>query len=150
LIRELIPEFIAQYRIKTIADVGCGDQNWIKKTDLRGAEYTGYDYEVLTGHLYRQVPIQFDAVTEVLPRAYDMVMCIYVLNHLYGEGDIKKAVHNFQKSGSKWLLATFNDVDDFPLVPAEKIFHKEKESGMVKRNWYYGWFPLGAGSYDSS
>jgi hypothetical protein len=142
LIREILPKIISRYEVSTIADVGCGDQNWIKHTDLKDAEYFGFDVEIIPGNKYRSVPEPFDLLTDILPRPFDLIMCIYVLNHLYGPGDLDKAIANFRASGSKYLLATFNDVEGFPLQSKMAIWHKEKRSGNVLRNWYYGVFEL--------
>jgi hypothetical protein len=84
----------------------------------------------------------FDCTKDILPIPFDLVLCIYVLNHLYGSNDLKNSIENFQKSGSKYLLATFNDVEGFPLSCEDFIYHKEKKSGLVTRNWYYGIFKL--------
>jgi hypothetical protein len=88
LIREILPKIISRYEVSTIADVGCGDQNWIKHTELKDAEYFGFDVEIIPGNKYRSVPEPFDLLTDILPRPFDLIMCIYVLNHLYGPGDV--------------------------------------------------------------
>src|SRR5688572_27037131 len=41
--RRWIPHLIDRYGLASIVDVGAGDLNWIKHTDLRGAHYTPLD-----------------------------------------------------------------------------------------------------------
>jgi hypothetical protein len=136
IIREWLPQVIRDWDIHTIADVGCGDRNWIKEVDWGKSPiyYQGFD---IANH-----GPSFDCTKDILPIPFDLVLCIYVLNHLYGSNDLKNSIENFQKSGSKYLLATFNDVEGFPLSCEDFIYHKEKKSGLVTRNWYYGIFKL--------
>ena len=97
--RQWIPEIIGKYGIKTIADIGAGDLNWIVHTDLGGAEYTPYDLVPR-----RKDVIAFDLLHEVPPRV-DMIMCLWVLNHLPYD-HCKKAIENLKASGSKFLMMT--------------------------------------------
>ena len=138
VIRKWLPEVVRSFRIESIADVGCGDQNWIRQTNLHGAVYVGFDIE--------HTPEKFDVLRDVLPEAFDLVLCIYVLNHLYNPGDLERALRNLRKSGSRYLLATYDDVEGFSLPLIAQTFHKIKGSGGVKRSWHYGLFNL-QGSY---
>src|SRR5574341_1448243 len=74
--RRWIPTLISRYAIRTIVDVGAGDLNWIRHTDLRGAQYTPLDL------VPRRPEVKaFDLVRQVPPQA-DLLMCLWVLNHL--------------------------------------------------------------------
>lgn len=97
--RAWIPPLIAKYNIKTIADIGAGDLNWISRTDLRGASYAAFD-------LVPRKPevTEFD-ITSQVPGKYDLIICLWVLNHLPFE-DCRKALANIAASGSKYLLMT--------------------------------------------
>lgn len=97
--RKLIPKLIERYNIKTIADIGAGDMNWITHTDLRGASYAAFD-------LVPRKPevTEFD-ITSQIPGKYDLIICLWVLNHLPFE-DCKNALANIMASGSKYLLMT--------------------------------------------
>lgn len=97
--REWIPVIIEQYGIKSIADIGAGDLNWIKQTDLRAVEYTAYD-------LVPRDPsvVQFDLIKEIPPRV-DLIMCLWVLNHLPYE-HCQQAIENLKASGAKYLMMT--------------------------------------------
>ena len=132
-IRNWLPVLVNSYNIKTVADVGCGDQNWVKHVRW-AVEYEGFDVE--------HTEPSFNCVMQTLPQAFDLIMCVYVLNHLYADGEIDMALARFRKSGSRWLLATFNDVAGFPLEPVCQMLHKEKKSGDVVRQWSYGLFEL--------
>jgi hypothetical protein len=106
--RRWIPKLIDLYGLRTIVDVGAGDLNWIRHTDLRGAQYTPLDLvprcpEVKYFHLLCEIP----------PKA-DLLMCLWVLNHLDMESS-RRAIANLKASGSRYLLMT-----DRP------IWHKEQ------------------------
>ena len=95
--RQWIPKIIQKYGIKSIADIGAGDLNWIKEMDLSGVEYTPYD-------LVPRLPEvqKFDLVNEIPPKV-DMLMCLWVLNHLPKEQS-RLAIQNLKSSGSHYLL----------------------------------------------
>jgi len=97
--RKWIGKLIKTYKIKTIADIGAGDLNWIKKIDLKGIEYTPYDL------VPRQPDVKkFDCIQQVPPKV-DMLMYLWVLNH-FPYDHCKKALENIFKSGAKYLLMT--------------------------------------------
>ena len=97
--REWLPEIIEKYDIKTIADIGAGDLNWMAKTDLRGAEYTAYDL------VPRHDSVKpFDLVQEIPPKV-DLILCLWVLNH-FPRDHCKQAIKNLKASGAKYLMMT--------------------------------------------
>jgi hypothetical protein len=101
--RKWIPSLIEKYQIKTIADIGAGDMNWIRHTDLRGAEYSPFDL------VPRRAEVtQFDIVRQV-PARYDMIMCLWVLNHMPFE-NCRAALKNIVESGAHYLLMTHRPV----------------------------------------
>jgi len=97
--REWIPEIVEKYGIKSIADIGAGDMNWIKKTDLGDVKYIPYD-------LVPRLPEvqKFDLVQEI-PTKVDMIMCLWVLNHFPYE-HCQQAIKNIKASGAKYLMMT--------------------------------------------
>jgi hypothetical protein len=97
--RHWIPRLIEKYAIRSIVDVGAGDLNWIRGTDLKGAKYTALDLVPRLPEVKR-----FDLVQEVPPAA-DLLMCLWVLNHLPFDAS-RKALANLKASGSKYLLQT--------------------------------------------
>jgi hypothetical protein len=77
--------------------------NWIKLMDLRGASYRPFDL------VPRDPSIEaFDAVEQVPERA-DMIMCLWVLNHLPFDA-CRQALKNIVASGSKYLLMTHRPI----------------------------------------
>ena len=102
--RGWIPKIIKQYGIKSIADIGAGDLNWIKHIDLTAVKYTAYDLiprkpEVIRLDITRQVP----------PKS-DMIMCLWVLNH-FSMDDAENALSNIVKS-CDYLLVTYRGKTD--------------------------------------
>ena len=139
-IRAELPKLVSRHNIRAIADVGCGDQNWMRKIEwLDDVKVHGFD-----AHPRNDDVVVFDCTQCVLPASFDMIQCIYVLNHLYEPGAIARSIDNFKASGVPWLLATYNEIDPLPGLgkPYSKIFHKTKTTEDVKRFWYYGLFKL--------
>jgi len=113
IIRSFVPHVILNHGIKTVADVGCGDQNWIThcvpSLNSCGIEYVGYDIKP------RMVDVlPFDVTREVLPVGYDLVLCIFVLNHMPSE-QAERALRLLRESGSEFLLMTYSDADRYAL-----------------------------------
>lgn len=134
VIRKFIPQVIESCGIRSIADVGCGDQNWIHHCLPDDVVYTGYDI------MPRRQDVQpFDVGREVLPWKFDLVLCIYVLNHMYPDS-AERAIRLLQESNSKYLLMSFSDHDEYAL-PGEPILtktHKQTE----RHTWHYGVWEL--------
>lgn len=97
--RQWIPEVIRNYGIRTIADIGAGDRNWIKHVDLGRAVYKAYDLVPR-----EKTVIKFDIVWQI-PKRVDLIMCLWVLNHLPYE-DCQRAIQNIRNSGSDYLMMT--------------------------------------------
>ncbi len=97
--RDWIPQLIDRYEIRTIADIGAGDLNWIHHMDLRGAHYQAYD-------LVPRAPTvePFDLVKQI-PPAVDLILCLWVLNHLPFEHS-RRAIANLRASAARYLLMT--------------------------------------------
>ncbi|MCF1750316.1 class I SAM-dependent methyltransferase [Mariniradius sediminis] len=103
---------VKQLKIKSMLDSPCGDFNWMQQLDKTGIDYTGMDIvEDLIKFLdakYRNTPgISFEAgniIEDDLPKV-DLIFCRDCLVHFSFE-DIQKALANFKKSGSKYLLTT--------------------------------------------
>ena len=135
IVREFIQWMLEQpTNIKTIADIGCGDQNWIHQCLPDDVEYTGFD---LMPRRYDVKP--FDCTTQVLPEAFDMVLCIYVLNHVPPDF-AERALRLIKESGSRYLLMSYSDSDEYAL-PGElvtSVHHKRTE----RHNWRYGFWKL--------
>jgi hypothetical protein len=106
---QALPEFLVKHGIKTIADCGCGDWNWMRDVDLSLVDsYMGYDWVIRDRALeFKSDKVGFKDLnigTEVVAKA-DVIICRDVLIHMTNEM-VLKTLDNFRQSGSKYLLAT--------------------------------------------
>ena len=99
--RKWIPAKVKQYGILDIADIGAGDLNWMKRTQL-GCAYRGYDLVPRHPEVQR-----FDLLTDPLPDA-DCLMVLWVINHLTGE-QAQHAAQKIMNSKSRYLLITWRE-----------------------------------------
>lgn len=117
-IREFIPYVVQMLSIESIADVGAGDWNWMravwqemdikaKRGGLLDLTVDGYDTLMVqvkkNNKLFKPNFTGFDAIEEVLPRPYDLIVCRNLLVRLRLD-DAEKVVDNFRASGSRYLL----------------------------------------------
>lgn len=116
---KLIPEWCEKHNIKTVADIGAGDLNWLKTLDWN-VDYSGFDLVPRAEGVQ-----QFDLIAEV-PPAKDMIMCLWVLNHLPPEAK-DKALTNLVNSDSKYLLLSIHNLETAPpFEVVEKLELSEK------------------------
>jgi hypothetical protein len=112
VIRRELPKLLEELDVTIFIDAPCGDLYWIKETPLNIEKYIGIDIVETLLEKNRQ---QFhddryrefyclNIVENILPRA-DVIFCRDCLVHLHYE-DIKKAISNFKKSESTYLLTT--------------------------------------------
>lgn len=112
VLRKELPKLFKRLRIKTLLDAPCGDFWWMKETDLSMLDtYIGADIvqELIAKNnkLYGSNKKRFiclNIVDDTIPYA-DCILCRDCLVHLTFE-QINKALKNFKKSGSKYLLLT--------------------------------------------
>ena len=133
IIRRILPEYVEAWGIKTINDIGCGDQNWINEIKWPWeVEIKSFDIRPR----YSDVT-PFDVTREVAPKA-DLILCIYVLNHLKPRQK-ERAYRLLKESESEYLLTTFNEYDKVP-YPFMREREDHKETGRHK--WAYGLWDL--------
>jgi hypothetical protein len=111
ILREELPIFITEWKIKTMLDIPCGDFFWLKETELPVTDYIGADIvEALirdncaayqTEHRHFMV---LDIVDDKVPLV-DLIFCRDLFVH-FSDSLIKQAVRNIKKSNSKYLLTT--------------------------------------------
>jgi SAM-dependent methyltransferase len=162
IIREKLPVLWQQFEIKTFLDVPCGDYNWMKEVDKHNIVYIGGDIvsEMIeqNNQKYKEKNVRFEVIDitkDILPTV-DMIFCKDCLQHLSDENTFK-ALRNFKKSGSKYLLTTsypltlsnWDILDGLyrPLnlrikpfnlpVPTVKIHEKSKGYQMEKDKYMY-------------
>lgn len=104
---------VERFAIRSIADIPCGDFNWIGTflDQHPDVSYVGYDIvePLIAGNRKKNPRYEFrllDITASVPPRA-DLILCKDLLNHLPNE-DVHKALANFAASGSQFLLASNN------------------------------------------
>lgn len=96
--REWLPQMASKYGIRTVADIGAGDLNWVRHVEW-DVEYTAYDL------VPRHADVaEFDLVAEVPPKV-DAILCLWVLNHLPAD-QCRAALENIRASGSGYLIMT--------------------------------------------
>ena len=102
-VRLALLDLAERYEIRSVADAGAGDLNWIPTVH----------WEMLPWHVrYRPFDLiprheavtQLDITEEFLPES-DLILCRHVLNHL-SIRLAEKALAGFVASGSKYLLMT--------------------------------------------
>lgn len=105
--RKVLADWIAQYSVFSIVDVGAGDLNWIRHMDWPHAvAYTPLDL------VPRHPDVrQFDLVHSAPPKA-DMTLCLWVLNHL-PEESAKRAAENLLKNTSLLVYTWWPAMPDY-------------------------------------
>jgi len=110
---DVLSRITEQYDATSIADIPCGDFNWIDSylTAHPQVAYVGYDIvralvRANRAHFPRFTFEPLDIVAQV-PAAADLIFCKDLFNHLQ-EREIVAAVANMRRSGSRWLLASNN------------------------------------------
>lgn len=110
-LRQRLPLLFGEYGITSFVDASCGDFAWMEHVNLEGVQYHGFDIvrSVIEKNRlhYGRNNIQFDEldiVKQVHLRA-DLILCRDCLVHLSNR-DALRALANFKKSGSTYLLTT--------------------------------------------
>lgn len=110
-IREALPQIIAEYRIKSMLDIPCGDFNWMQAVDLSMLHYTGADIveELIAANNKKYACsnkkfIKLNLIEDTLPKA-DLIFCRDCLVHL-SLSDIRASITNIKNSGAAYLLTT--------------------------------------------
>jgi len=101
--REWIPRMVEKYQIKSIADIGAGDLNWMRLVEWpHPVDYQPYDLVPRSDGV-----TQFDLIHQVPPKV-DLILCLWLLNHL-PEHHALAALNNLRASGAKYLIYTWWD-----------------------------------------
>lgn len=110
---EVLDRIIRERQIGSIADMACGDFNWMPMVLAAHPRlaYVGYDVvpELVRLNRRRYPHLRFETldVTRRTPAAADLLLCKDLLNHL-DEADVRKALRHMAASGSRYLLITSN------------------------------------------
>lgn len=111
ILRYNLELFFELFEIKSVIDAACGDFNWMKEITYPFEQYIGIDIvpDLITRnntkygdetHVFHHKNI----VRDLLPKV-DVIICRDCFVHLHFD-DIKTALRNFKKSGSKYVLMT--------------------------------------------
>jgi len=121
IVRKSLKEVTNRYNIESILDIPCGDWFWMQHVDLSDVRYTGADIVekiVNQDQKYASENVSFrylDLLTSDLPR-HDLIFCRDCLVH-FSYRDIRQALGNMVRSGSKYLLTTtFPDHRNYDIV----------------------------------
>lgn len=104
---------IRTYDIKTVADIPCGDFNWIPLILGRNPtiKYQGCDISSLLIERNKARYPFYDFkcldVTLEIPPAVDLIFCKDMVNHLL-YADVAKCLINIKASGSRYLMLSNN------------------------------------------
>lgn len=99
--REWLADIAERYQIKTIADIGAGDLNWIPLVNWpHQVTYSAYDLVPRNSGVKK-----FDILQQV-PKKFDCILCLWVLNHM-SEAQALKAIENIRASGSVYMVLTY-------------------------------------------
>lgn len=111
VLRQELASLIKKYEIQTIADMACGDFNWMKEMDLSRVQYYGIDIVpklIRENNLkYAGPKVQFcwSDITKIQFMSMDLVILRDVLVHL-PFAETWKILRNIKASNSKYLLVT--------------------------------------------
>jgi SAM-dependent methyltransferase len=110
-IRRDVPTLIANFEIKTILDIPCGNHAWMSRVNLGGCKYLGADIvrDLISQNRRqyaggRQEFVVLDLTNDHLTTV-ELIICRDCLVHLSFRL-IAKALRNIKLSGSKYLLTT--------------------------------------------
>lgn len=110
---QALAKAVHEHGVRSLNDIPCGDFNWMPDVLARlgGVRYIGFDivHTALARNKDRHPEHEFRLldVTTHTPPAADLIFCKDLLNHLT-DADVKRAIANMQRSGSKFLLASNN------------------------------------------
>lgn len=111
ILRYNLELFFELFDIKTVIDAACGDFNWMKEISYPFKQYIGIDIvpDLITRNRQRygtdtRLFFHKNIVRDPLPKV-DVIICRDCFVHLHFN-DIKAALRNFKKSGSKYVLMT--------------------------------------------
>jgi SAM-dependent methyltransferase len=109
-IRYELPKLFARFHVKSVLDIPCGDFNWLSKVEgIRDLHYIGADIvpELIEENKKRYPRVHFEVVdiTKDRLQQVDMILVRDLFGH-FSDVDLKLAIDNIKRSGSKYLLAT--------------------------------------------
>jgi SAM-dependent methyltransferase len=153
--RKIILDLLGRLRFDSLIEVGCAQPYLLAEVARRfpGCHLAGADIAApvieQNKRLFPSIDFQrIDIQAERLPRAYDVVVCSEVLEHL---PDHPVVLRNLRRSGLKHLIVTVPASPVFPIdrhvghvrhFPGRALEHAlEAEGFLVVETWQWG-FPF--------
>jgi hypothetical protein len=112
-----LAQVVRDHGIRSISDIPCGDFNWMPDVlaSLGEVSYAGFDIvkTIVLRNKERRPDCEFRVldITNDVPPAADLIFCKDLMNHL-SDDDVRRAIINMRRSGSRFLLASNNCVDE--------------------------------------
>jgi hypothetical protein len=112
-----IAQAVREHGVRSINDIPCGDFHWMQHVlpTLGQVRYLGFDIvnSAVRRNRKRHPEHEFHVldITADVPPPADLIFCKDLLNHL-SDADVRRAISNMRRSGSKFLLASNNRVDE--------------------------------------
>jgi SAM-dependent methyltransferase len=110
-LRAQLPALFRQLDVHSVLDAPCGDFNWMQHVISSIDSYTGIDIvpDIVDSNRSRyqsaaRIFLTGDLCEDALP-SVDLVLCRDCLVH-FPYADIARAIDNFRRSGSRYLLMT--------------------------------------------
>jgi len=109
---QTINNFIDEYDIKSINDIGCGDLNYIKETKIKEKEvdYLGYDFIIRNNNTDLKIFNKSFNIATDTPRECDLCICKEVLNHLDTNSQIIPALETIKKTSKFLMINNYKDL----------------------------------------
>jgi len=109
-----LSDFIKANDIQSIADIGCGDFNWMSEVAFGDAQYIGYDWVFkrdMNSLMMADPRLSFIECNAALWPLFpaDLMICRSVMIHLNSE-EAKLLLDNMLRSKPKYLLITSYDI----------------------------------------
>lgn len=109
----VLSQMVTRYDIRSIADVPCGDFNWMPMFHSQHPDITYIGYDIVrpliaaNSKTYPDQNFRYLDITTQIPERADMVFSKDLVNHLL-ERDVWNALANMVRSGATYLLITSN------------------------------------------
>lgn len=104
---------VCEHDVRSMADIPCGDFNWMPLflEAWPSVDYQGFDIvpAAIADNRARHPGRRFEVldITREVPPRVDLIFCKDLLNHLCHD-DVRAALGNMRRSGSRFLIASNN------------------------------------------
>ena len=106
--REFLIKILKKYKVKTVTDLGCGDNNVLREVDFSEIDYLGYDCVPRNSFL----PTEVRDIVIASYRKSDLLICRDVMIHLPNEM-CESIIENARNASKLILASTFTHCNNF-------------------------------------